>query len=69
MPRLTIYFEYGDTETDYLKRKDKRLGEAIDAIGHIDREVDTDLFASVVHHIVGQQISSTALLSKVDKGC
>jgi DNA-3-methyladenine glycosylase II len=56
-----VYFEYGNTETDYLKRKDKRLGEAIDAIGHIDRAVNTDLFSSVVHHIVGQQISSAAL--------
>ncbi|MDR1065329.1 MAG: DNA-3-methyladenine glycosylase 2 family protein, partial [Oscillospiraceae bacterium] len=55
-----MYFEYGDNETEYLKRKDKRLGEAIDAIGHIEREVDGDLFASVIHHIVGQQISSAA---------
>ena len=57
----TMYFVYGDTEIEYLKRKDKRLGEAIDAIGHIYREVDTDLFSSVIHHIVGQQISSAAL--------
>jgi DNA-3-methyladenine glycosylase II len=56
-----MYFEYGDTEIEYLKRNDKRLGEAIDAIGHIDRAVETDLFSSVVHHIVGQQISSAAL--------
>ncbi len=56
-----MYFEYGHKETEYLKRKDKRLSAVIDAIGHIEREVDTDLFASVVHHIVGQQISSTAL--------
>jgi DNA-3-methyladenine glycosylase II len=56
-----MYFEYGGTEIEYLKRKDKRLGEAIDTIGHIDRAVDTDLFSSVVHHIVGQQISSAAL--------
>jgi DNA-3-methyladenine glycosylase II len=44
-----------------LKRKDKRLGEAIGLIGHVNREVDADLFTSVVHHIVGQQISSAAL--------
>jgi hypothetical protein len=35
-----MYFEYGDKETEYLKRRDKRLGEAIDAIGHIERELD-----------------------------
>jgi DNA-3-methyladenine glycosylase II len=56
-----MYFEYGDRETDYLTRKDKRLGAAIDAIGYIEREVDSDLFSSVVHNIVGQQISSAAL--------
>ena len=42
-----VYFSYGDTETEYLKRKDKKLGAVIDAIGHIDRAVDPDLFSSV----------------------
>lgn len=55
-----MYFEYGETELSYLRRKDKRLGEVIDRIGHIDRLVDTDLFSSVVHHIIGQQISTKA---------
>ena len=39
-----MYFEYGDTEIEYPKRKDKKLGEAIDHIGHIYREVDADIF-------------------------
>jgi DNA-3-methyladenine glycosylase II len=56
-----VYFEYGDKEIEYLKCKDKRLGEAIEKIGHIEREVDGDLFSSVIHNIVGQQISSAAL--------
>ena len=51
---------YGNTETDYLKSRDKLLGEAIDKIGHIKRPVDTDLFSSVIQHIIGQQISSVA---------
>lgn len=55
-----MYFQYEHTQTDYLKKKDKRLGEVIDQIGHIDRAVDPDLFSSVVHHIVGQQISTKA---------
>ena len=55
-----MYFSYGSTETDELKRKDKKLGAVIDAIGHIDRAVDPDLFSSVVHHILGQQISTKA---------
>ena len=55
-----MYFEYGETETSYLKEKDAKLAYVIEKIGHINREVDTDLFASVVHHIVGQQISTKA---------
>ena len=54
MTEQTLYFEYGETETDYLKSKDPRLAEAIERIGHIKRVADNDLFASVIHHIVGQ---------------
>lgn len=55
-----MYFQYTAKETDYLSQKDERLGEAIRNIGPIRREVDTDLFSSVVHHIIGQQISTKA---------
>lgn len=55
-----MYFAYDEKQTDYLKKKDKRLAEVIDKIGKIEREVDVDLFSSVVHHIVGQQISTKA---------
>lgn len=55
-----MYFAYGEKELAYLRRKDKRLCEVIDRIGHIDRAVDTDLLSSVVHHIIGQQISTKA---------
>ena len=55
-----MYFAYGQTETDYLKAKDSRLAAVIDRLGHINRTVDTDLFSSVVHHILGQQISTKA---------
>lgn len=55
-----MYFEYGNAEIEYLKSKDKILGEAIDKIGMIKREVDTDLFSSVIHIIIGQQISTKA---------
>ena len=53
-----MYFEYGEKELIYLKQKDKRLAEVIDQVGMIERTVDDDLFSSVVHHIVGQQIST-----------
>lgn len=55
-----MYFQYGETELTYLKKKDKRLAAVIERLGLIKRETDDDLFASVVHHIVGQQISSKA---------
>ena len=55
-----MYFTYGETEVSYLRQKDKRLCEVIDRIGHIDRAVDLDLFSSVAHHIIGQQISTKA---------
>lgn len=55
-----MYFTYGETEINYLKRKDKKLALAIEQIGHIERRLDANLFAAVVRHIVGQQISSKA---------
>lgn len=55
-----MYFEYGETELAYLRKRDKRLCAVIDRIGHVDRAVDPDLFSSVVHHIIGQQISTKA---------
>ncbi len=55
-----MFFEYDDTAINYLKKKDKKLAEAIDIIGHIHREIDPNLFSSVIHHIIGQQISTLA---------
>ena len=55
-----MYFAYGETELSYLRQKDKRLCAVIDRVGHVQRAVDTDLFSSVVHHIIGQQISTKA---------
>ena len=55
-----MYFQYGEAETAYLSAKDERMAAVIAQVGHIEREVDTDLFSAVVHHIVGQQISTKA---------
>jgi DNA-3-methyladenine glycosylase II len=57
---MFLYIEYGDKEKDYLKKRDPVLGKAIDKYGHIYRATEDDLFASVVTHIVGQQISMAA---------
>lgn len=53
-------FRYSDEAMEYLKKKDKRLGEAIEKIGRIERTVEPDLFASLMNSIVGQQISTSA---------
>lgn len=55
-----MYFAYGENEISYLKSKDQKLAEVIEKIGMIERETDPDLFSSVVHHIIGQQISTKA---------
>ena len=53
-------FQYGSAEVEYLKSKDKVLAGIIDKVDHIHRETDPDLFSAVVHHIIGQQISTKA---------
>lgn len=57
------YVPYGDEELAALKAADPKLAPIIDMVearGHICRPMDDDLFASVVHHIIGQQISTAA---------
>ena len=53
-------FEYSEKEINYLKKKDKRLSEAIDRIGKIERKVIPDMFEALISSIVGQQISNKA---------
>jgi DNA-3-methyladenine glycosylase II len=53
-------FHYGATELNYLRKKDKKLGLAIERMGMIERNIIPDLFAALVHSIVAQQISSKA---------
>lgn len=54
------FFVYGQTETEYLKSKDKRLAAVIDKIGMIQRETITDPFSALISSIVSQQISNKA---------
>lgn len=51
------FFEYGEREVSYLKRKDKRLAAVIDSVGHLDMPMDGDLYSSLVRNVIGQQIS------------
>jgi 3-methyladenine DNA glycosylase/8-oxoguanine DNA glycosylase len=59
MERIAI-FRYDCNATHHLKKRDKRLGAAIDEIGFIEREVTPDLFEALVAAIAGQQISAKA---------
>ncbi len=56
-------FVYGDEEIAYLKKRDKKLGAVIERVGYIDRPGDDDLFTAVVRNIVGQQISTAAMVT------
>ncbi len=56
-----LFFKYSEVEKEYLSGKDKRLAEIIEKVGHIYREVNPDLFSSLIYYIVGQQISTKAL--------
>ncbi|MGB4017947.1 MAG: DNA-3-methyladenine glycosylase [Syntrophomonadaceae bacterium] len=53
-------FEYDQSSIDYLQKKDKKLGAAIERIGRVERQDIPDLFTALVHSIVGQQISKQA---------
>ncbi|MCL2873358.1 MAG: DNA-3-methyladenine glycosylase 2 family protein [Defluviitaleaceae bacterium] len=56
-------FEYGQKEVEHLKKRDKKLGKAIDDLGFIEREVNDDIFTSLVSSIISQQISSKAAVT------
>lgn len=55
-----MYFKYGNIEKDYLINKDEKLAQVIHQVGHIQRATNPDLFSSIVHSIIGQQISTKA---------
>lgn len=48
---------------DYLKKKDKVLGAAIDRIGMIERRVTSDPFKALISSIISQQISTKAAIT------
>lgn len=55
-----MYVPCGETELAFLKAKDKKLGAVIEMLGVLKRPVHDDIFSAVVHHIIGQQISTKA---------
>jgi DNA-3-methyladenine glycosylase II len=53
-------FRYGTTEIEHLRKRDKKLGAAIDEIGIIGRPVTPDLFTALIASVASQQISAKA---------
>lgn len=53
-------FKYSQSEIEYLKSRDEKLGAAIDEIGMIEREVMPEPFAALIASIISQQISGKA---------
>ncbi|SFL15505.1 DNA-3-methyladenine glycosylase II [Paenibacillus sp. 1_12] len=56
----TKNFDYGQEEIDYLQQKDPTLGAAMARMGKVERVIIPNLFAALVHAIVGQLISVKA---------
>ena len=56
-------FQYGKKEINHLRSRCPILGDAIDIVGPIRREIRPDLFAALVQSIVSQQISSKACVT------
>ncbi len=54
------YFKYSEIELDYLAKKDKKLGLAIDEVGFIKRKINPNIYLSIVESIISQQISTKA---------
>lgn len=59
--------EYGETEMNYLSRRDKKLGKHIDRLGFIERSAADDLFSGLCYNIINQQLSMKAADTLFDK--
>lgn len=58
-----MFYNYGETEINHLKQRDKKMAAAIERIGMIARPLSPDLFAALIRNIVDQQISVKAALT------
>lgn len=60
-------FKYDESALIFLKKADPKLGKVIDRLGKLERAVECDPKAEVLRQIIGQQISSKALLTVWDR--
>lgn len=63
----TPCFPYGAAEVEYLARRDKKLGAAINRIGFIRRPLVPDPFAALISSVVSQQVSKKAAKTVWDR--
>ncbi|MDR1394354.1 MAG: DNA-3-methyladenine glycosylase 2 family protein [Bifidobacteriaceae bacterium] len=61
------YFRCGPEAVAHLTARDPVLGRAIERIGPVRREVQPDLFESLVRSIIAQQISAKAARTVFDR--
>lgn len=62
--QTSSFFQYGEKEIEYLKKRDKRLCKVIEQVGFIEKKIHPDLFAALIYSIIGQQISMKAQSSR-----
>lgn len=55
-----MIFQYGLKEIEYLKTQDPVLGQAMEQIGRIEREITPNPFEALISSVVSQQISKKA---------
>jgi len=58
--KLMPYLKFTDEEYQGLRKKDRKLARAMDILPMYEREIDPDIFRSLISNIVGQQISMKA---------
>lgn len=64
-----MFFAYDERAIAWLGRRDRRLREVMERLGPLKREVMPDLFAALVHAIVGQQVSMTVQRTLWERLC
>lgn len=67
---MSNILQYGDKELAYLSKCDKELGKYISDVGHIERNIFTDVFEGLCFNIINQQLSmksANTLYSKIQE--
>jgi len=52
-----LSYNYGQEAIDHLKSQDKKLGQAIERLGHIHRQINPNPFEALISSVIAQQIS------------